>query len=301
MKILTSVIGSYPPLDLAGKPVTLEQAVQAQLDAGIDVISTGQLTGDMIEIFASKIGSVRPAQDGDGKWPFTVFGELSWPENGTTLLEHKAASMRLLNNSHNGKKPAIQLKGIVTGPYTLASACNNRFYKSEQELTQAFASVLNKELIALSEVADVLQIDEPSFCNGVPKYIRNVFDTLVKDVKKEIILHAHYGRTTPTDLLEILALPVQTISYDSAANPIVLDLLAKHKVKQDASVGCIMTDGNYLTGVNTIAGRIRRAARILGEGKIRYVTPDCGMRNLHQNTANQIMRRLVAARDSVSQ
>ena len=300
MKILTSVIGSYPPLDLAGKPVTLEQAVQAQLDAGIDVISTGQLTGNMIEIFAGKIGGIKLAQGfSDEKCPYIVSGALAWPEDGITVSEHKAAGMRLLNNSHNGNE-AIRLKGIVTGPYTLTTECNNRFYKSEQELTQAFASVLNKELIALSEVADVLQIDEPSFCNGVPKYIRNVFDTLVKDVKKEIILHAHYGRTTPTDLLEILALPVQTISYDSAANPIVLDLLAKHKVKQDASVGCIMTDGNYLTGVNTIAGRIRRAARILGEGKIRYVTPDCGMRNLHQNTANQIMRRLVAARDSVA-
>ena len=64
--LATTVVGSYPVVKTSGlrslfDPLhsALETAVTDQIAAGIDIISDGQIRGDMIQAFASKLPGVK--------------------------------------------------------------------------------------------------------------------------------------------------------------------------------------------------------------------------------------------------
>ena len=61
--LLTTAVGSYPPGDLPPKRA-IQQAMEDQIAAGIDLISDGQVRADMISLFAAGIPGFRHAQDG---------------------------------------------------------------------------------------------------------------------------------------------------------------------------------------------------------------------------------------------
>jgi len=296
MKILTSVIGSYPPTDSNGRPITLEQAVQAQLDAGIDVVTDGQTSGDMIDIFAGKIGGIELLEK-NGRRQYEITGELSRPAGGIIVPGQRRAKTYLLQ-----KKSQSLLKGVITGPYTLAKACANNYYGSEKDAVLALAEVLNTELRELQGVVDVLQIDEPSFYNGVPDYAKGLFSELTKGITKEIILHAHANKNHDlrAEVRKVAGLPVQVLSYDFTANPQIFNILRGFQFNQAISLGCIRTDVSFLPDADAVKQRIMQACRHFGD-KVKYVTPDCGLRLKTQDSANNVMRRLVLARDSVCQ
>ena len=283
MRILTSVIGSHPVNNL-------ETAIDAQLAEGIDVVTDGQTSGDMIQIFAGKIGGIELA---NGK--YKIARELSWPASGITVRDQWLALSYLLQ-----KKSRALLKGVVTGPYTLARACANNYYGSEEEAALALARVLNSELRELQHVIDVLQIDEPAFYFGVPDYAKPMFSDLVSGVDKEIILHAHANKNhdLQSEVRKVAELPVQVLSYDSATVPQVLSAIQRCAPEQHISLGCVRTDVSFLPK-KSVVRRINRAISLLGPERIRYVTPDCGLRLKTPATANKIMQRVVAARNYV--
>lgn len=282
MRILTSVIGSYPARNL-------EEAIDAQIEAGIDVVTDGQTSGDMIQIFASKIPGIIKCNE-----KYEIRGELAWPASGITVQDQNHAR----NHLSMRKSPAL-LKGIVTGPYTLAKACVNNYYGSEKDAALALARVLNSELRELQGVVDAVQIDEPAFYFGVPDYANNLFAELTRGIKKELILHAHANKYSDlqNEVRKVAALPVHVLSYDFAAVPRVRYAIAKCAPKQYISLGCVRTDVSGKLRAYNIANRIKSAVGRFGEGKIKYVTPDCGLRSKTPSTANEIMRRVVAARD----
>ena len=294
MKILTSVIGSYPPTDSNGRPITLEQAVQAQLDVGIDIVTDGQTTGDMIGIFAGKISGIELLEK-NGRRQYEIAGELGRPADGIIVPDQRRAKTYL-----SRKKSQALLKGVVTGPYTLAKACENNYYGSESDAALALAEILNAELLEMQDIIDVVQIDEPSFYNGAPDYAENLFMELTKGVKKEIILHAHANKNHDlrAEVRKVAGLPVQVLSYDFTANPQIFNVLRGFQFNQAISLGCVRTDVSYLPDVDAVKQRIMQVCGHFGD-KIKYVTPDCGLRLKTQDSANKIMRRLVQARDSV--
>ena len=63
LPLVTTVVGSYPTGNLPpGK--AMQRAIEDQLDAGIDVVSDGQIQGDMISQFASRIPGFTRLDDG---------------------------------------------------------------------------------------------------------------------------------------------------------------------------------------------------------------------------------------------
>ncbi len=105
----TTVVGSYPVVPgrgLAGMFDPLRHAaktaVEDQLLAGIDVISDGQVRGDMIRTFTSRLPGIRGQE---------VIGRVQSADHPITLSDTKYALTR-----HR------LVKGIVTGPSTLASS-----------------------------------------------------------------------------------------------------------------------------------------------------------------------------------
>jgi 5-methyltetrahydropteroyltriglutamate--homocysteine methyltransferase len=62
-------------------------------------------------------------------------------------------------------------------------------------------------------------------------------------------------------------------------------------------MGVVDIKDNVIEPADVIAGRIENAARVLGEGRVRWIHPDCGFWMLPRNVADGKMRALVDGRD----
>jgi 5-methyltetrahydropteroyltriglutamate--homocysteine methyltransferase len=62
-------------------------------------------------------------------------------------------------------------------------------------------------------------------------------------------------------------------------------------------MGVVDIKDNVIEPAGVIAGRIENAARVLGEGRVRWIHPDCGFWMLPRNVADGKMRALVEGRD----
>ncbi|MFA7072200.1 MAG: methionine synthase, partial [Methanoculleus sp.] len=119
----TTVVGSYPVVKGSGifalvDPLkhAVEVAVADQVAAGIDIISDGQVRGDMIRAFTSRLPGIRGS---------SVVGKVQPARQPITVGDTKYALSR---------HPKV--KGILTGPSTLAHglAVETPFYRNKDEL-----------------------------------------------------------------------------------------------------------------------------------------------------------------------
>ena len=153
----TTVVGSYPAepgrtmralLDPYHEAVC--QAVDAQINAGITIISDGQVRGDMIGTFASHLPGIR------GK---DIIGRVMPSDTPITINDTKYA-----------RKQHQYVKGIITGPSTLSYGLHisTPGYRSRDEVIPDIASALAAEARALDALdITMLQIDEPIFSTGI--------------------------------------------------------------------------------------------------------------------------------------
>lgn len=303
--VITSVVGSFPAeegLDraealagfYAGRPVdpfedALRDAVESQVAAGIDWVSDGQVRADMITLFSAHIPGMKVA---DGRT--TVVGTIEPPARSITrgdlLMAKRFAGDR------------ARVKGILTGPSTLALSCAVADgYRDERDLqlVHDIARVLRREaeeLVANGAVA--VQIDEPFFSTGVDELTARLaaVDTIARGLAVPVAMHV-CGDVS--DLMgEFLALEHVTIlDHEFAASPQVLDAISRDDLEGSGKrigYGCVRSDDATVEDVPTIVSRIRAAVSKLGAENI-IIDPDCGMRAFPHEVARAKLENMVKA------
>ena len=325
-KIKTTVVGSYPvPSWLVGNSsrVALHDAILTVLKiqelAGLDVISDGELkrfdpghpeTNGMIDYFLSQMDGVRtrlslsdlnrfradrgldyraaPAGIVDGK-----IGE------GTLDLPGDFASVRRLTR--------WPLKFTCTGPHMLAKVLTNCHYPGAPELALDLAAVLRKQLEPID--AAVVQLDEANI-SGHPEdrewaaeAINHVLDGIRAEKAVHICFGNYGGQTVQKGLWRNLIPFLNSLHADHLVLefarrgygelPDFLELDAKIGL----GIGVIDIKDNEVEEPALIASRIEQIVRTLGEGRLCYVHPDCGLWMLHRSVAEQKLRVLVQGRD----
>ena len=146
----TTVVGSYPAVKSKGLKsifnpyaAPLETAVSDQVKAGVDIISTGQIRGDMITTLTSQIPGIRDQN---------IIGTLQPTQSGMTVDDTKYALSR-----HS------QVKAMLAGPSTIAHALkiDTPLYRNRDEVIMDLAHVLAAEALRLQETGiTIFQIDE---------------------------------------------------------------------------------------------------------------------------------------------
>lgn len=155
--LATTVVGSYPVVKGSGISsffdpfkAAVETAVADQVNAGIDIISDGQVRNDMIPLFTARLPGIK-GQD--------VVGKVQPASGAITAGDAKYA---------RSKSPYV--KGVLTGPSSIAHGLHigTPMYRNKEELVPDLAAALAVEAKHL-EAAGVtlLQIDEPIFSTGV--------------------------------------------------------------------------------------------------------------------------------------
>lgn len=244
----TTVVGSYPTDNLP-PDAALERAVKDQVEAGIDLLSDGQVRADMISLFCAHIPGCR--QRPDGRWAVTE--RLQPPEAPITLHDWQRATALAAGRP---------VKGILTGPTTLACAVviePGAPYSGpgDPRLVADFAALLSNEAAALKAAgAKVIQVDEPFYSIGA---------AIDLTALGRITRHAHEpwlhvcGDTRPI-WRELQNAPVSVLQAETA-----------QPTSKTLCLGILRSDTDQLDSHEAIRERIANHSPT-------WISPACGLR-----------------------
>ncbi|HEX9037342.1 MAG TPA: hypothetical protein VF808_10170 [Ktedonobacterales bacterium] len=290
--LLTMVVGSYPTEGLPPRRA-IQQAVEDQLIAGVDVISDGEPRGDMITTFATRIPGIRRADD--GAWE--VIDTLDQPETPIVAPDFTLARALAARRA--------EVKAAVTGPVTMALALRvapDAPYIGPEDpaLILRLAEILAREVAALVACgARVVQVDEPSL--GLALRSERVPSELASDALREFAatpllpaLHVCGDiRDVAMDLL-LLDFSIYSVENTSIPNLATFDGEQLEFAGARVAAGCVSSADAEIEAVSVIRERVRAAMRLIPSERL-WVAPDCGLRELPRAVAREKLTRMVAA------
>lgn len=256
---------------------SLGDAVNAQVDAGIELVTDGQTRDDMIRLFARGLRGFRSRER------ITVVSRITY-KGGITVEDQRYARSLL--------PKGVLLKGIITGPTTLIKAVDHSYYGDPYEATMDTARALALEVEELSHVCDVIQIDEPHLSVDHVEYACEAIATVTEGADVPISLHVCGDVSDIAS--ELVEYPVDILDHEFAENPDLFDVYGDIDSEKRMAVG-VVTTRDELESEDTVFERISRAYDTFGPTCL--LDPDCGLRMLDRHTADGKMQLLVDARN----
>ena len=265
---------------------TILRVIKEQEDAGIDIITDGQIRwDDLVTPFAKNIegceinGLLRFFNNNVYYRKPVIKSRIAFKDY-TTLEDYKFAK------ANSSKK----LKVVLPGPLTWAKLSLDEYYKNLKTLVEDFSQILRKEAQRLDqEGVEYIQFDEPSLCN-FPQEIGLVKESLkiiTSGLKAKAILFLYFGsikNLTP----ELLNLAVDIIGIDLVSKPENLDALLKADVKKEVILGCLDARNTKMEDEKEVFKLIEKVAKKIPPEKI-YFSPSCGLEFLpHENALKKI-------------
>ena len=289
----TTIIGSYPLFPNRGKIMQnyfhhsrndiWKPLIQQVLDdinaAGIDILSDGQTRDPFIQLFARKLKGCRLRNRVE------IIDDIGY--NKPITVDDQRYIQSII-------PPEKKLKGVITGPYTLAKSCIDLYYHDEQEVAFSFANALRNEVEELHSSIDILGIDEPFFSVSFPEYAQDLLDILTKNISLPTFLHVCGNVSSAAP--KIFDLPVDILSHEFKARPNLFDIFQDYSYPQSLCIGCVRSDDIRIEPVQEITSHIQHALSLFGE-KIQYLSPDCGQRSLPRDVAYHKLDNLVQAKE----
>jgi 5-methyltetrahydropteroyltriglutamate--homocysteine methyltransferase len=199
------------------------------------------------------------------------------------------------------------LKFTLTGPHMLAKMLLDTHYKHKSELAFAIADVLAEQVKHID--APVIQLDEANL-PGAPEeweWAAEAINRVLRAVPGKPAVHlcfGNYGGQTVQKghwgrLVNYLnALHVDHIVMENAHRPPEeLEVFKELRPEIGFGLGVIDIKQTVIESPETIARAIERAEKILGQGRVKYIHPDCGFWMLKRGIADGKIRALARGRD----
>ncbi len=280
------VKGSRGRLDDNSRRAT-EDFIRRQEEMGFDVLADGEFyRGDMATDYARALGLPVPEEGG---WTRS-YDNRFWRRGTVDRPLERPGPMQVEQYKYAQSLASRPVKGMLTGPTTLANWNFDNYYGNREDLVFAWADVIRQEALALQEAgAQYIQIDEAAigerFWEVHDGLSREALERVTQGLHAYTIAHVCYGEF---DLIYpyLKYLPVNQIDIELSVD---LDLgLKRSRLLQmmkddpltrykDVAVGVIdIRPDIQVEDRDTVRRRIETAIDILGKGI--WVKPDCGFR-----------------------
>jgi 5-methyltetrahydropteroyltriglutamate--homocysteine methyltransferase len=327
--IRTTVVGSYPVPDwLAALPS--QQALidatrvvfKTQEMAGIDVMADGELyrfdvnhpdTNGMIDYFVRPLAGVRSTPGRIEMDDFANQPGMRFRAEPAGVVEGAIGegTLNLPRDYHRARALTRHpLKFTLTGPHMLSKTLLDRHYRSIPDLARAIGQVLAKQVADLDP--QVIQVDEANI-SGHPdegewaaEAINLVLDAATKAAERGVhVCFGNYGgQSIQTGEWKKLLSFMNRLHCDHVVLEFAFrgyDELVYFKDGLDPRIGIglgvIDVKVNTVETPELVAKRIEQAVRTVGDGRIRWVHPDCGFWMNKRSVADRKMEALVKGRD----
>lgn len=318
---LATVTGSYPrpvqPEDTLKKPTLAREeademvrwAVREQVDAGLDIITDGEVRRENMYYFFQK------RLDG------LSFDQMEYRTYGTAgfgieiaAVVGKIANPRfeLVRDWKVAREAApaeVEVKITCTGPHMLSKFSNNKrpdLYPTDRDLALAYAEVLNQELRDVVRAGcEFIQFDEPAW-TAFPEeavWAAEVLNRAAQGLSVKIGLHVCGGNArrrrvyfTPYEdlaeafaraLIDQVSLEHCTLGYN------MLTLWEKWKFKGEFAVGVIDQRSDAMEPPELVAERTRPVLDYFEPERL-LLASECGFQHVPLEITRGKLRALVA-------
>lgn len=294
-KILSSIGANY------SYKLAIKHAVESQLKAGIDIISDGQVRGEMVELFAKSTPGFKKKGN-----TFIIDSKISNFQKSFGANDLKLAIKYMnefLNNQKLSKKEKSEnktkkgVKGIVTGPCTIIQSSKlGPIYKDKNTAIMDMAYVIKDECISLEKAgAKLIQIDEPFISTGLidMKIAKQAIDLISDEISIPVSLHS-CGDISNV-FKDLSSFHVDIIDCEFAGHPKNLDILEKYSNNLNCKkigLGVINTKKYSIDPVEDIVKIIKKGIELVGKENL-YIDPDCGMKLLPDDIALSKLENMV--------
>lgn len=277
---LLNAFGSYDPFKKA-----IESSVIAQLDAGIDIVSDGQVRGDMVSIFTKFIPGMK-LEDGNT----VVVSKIRKPTQEISVNDLKYAK-KVIKDYYGGNIPEGKgIKGIITGPTTIIHSSRiQSFYKNKEDAIIDLANSLKFEVDAIAKKVnpEYIQIDEPFLSTGMVdmKVAKEAIDILHENLTVPLAMHV--CGTLDNAFKDIAKFSVDILDMEFAGNNVNLDVLEKNASligNKKIGFGCVDSSVNEVDDISDIDNLVSKAIDIVGKDNL-LLDPDCGLRRAPKEVA----------------
>ncbi|WOF15722.1 methionine synthase [Methanoplanus sp. FWC-SCC4] len=285
----TTVVGSYPAVRGKGlKSIinpfagALETAVSDQINAGIDIISSGQIRGDMITSFTSQIPGIKNQ---------TVSGPVLPSPKAITADDTRYALSR---------HPKV--KAMLAGPSTISHALKIETpnYRNRDELVLDLAQVIASEASKLESLGiTIFQIDEPILSTGIANMntAYEAVNAITGVLRVPTCLHICGNIENVLD--DVLKFPVDILDFEFSCNKDNLEAVSKKEIAdKQIGFGAVDSSDTEIDSMETIVKRIEKGVDIFGPEKL-LIDPDCGLRMHTREVAFAKLKNMVSATDKV--
>jgi len=292
---LLSALGAYDPFK-----ESIKDSVIAQLDAGVDIISDGQVRGDMVSIFTEYIPGMK-IEDGNT----FIVSKIRNPTQEISIKDLQFAK-KVMKEYYGGKIPEGKgVKGIITGPNTIIHSSRiQSFYKNKEDAIIDLAHSLKHEVDAIAKKVEpvYIQIDEPFLSTGMVdmKTAREAIDILHDGL--EIPLGMHVCGILSSTFKDISRFNVDILDFEFAGNDVNLGVLEENaNLISDKKIGfgCVDSSVNTVDDIADIEGLVTRAIDIVGKDNL-LLDPDCGLRRAPKDVAFEKLRLMNQIKDKYS-
>jgi 5-methyltetrahydropteroyltriglutamate--homocysteine methyltransferase len=287
--------------------------------AGLDVISDGELqrfdpghpeTNGMIDYFVSQMEGVRTRYSLSDLESFRSDAGVAYRSApaGVVVGRIGEGTLNLPADYRFARElTARPLKFTTTGPHMLAKVLTNQHYAGAAELAMDIAEVLRRQLASID--AAVVQLDEANI-SGHPEdagWAAEAINHVLGGLRTERAVHicfGNYGGQTVQkgfwrDLIPFLnRLHADHLVLEFARRGLgELESFRDLDPRLRLGMGVVDIKDNEVERAELIAARIEQAVRILGEDRLAWIHPDCGLWMLHRSVADRKLRVLVEGRD----
>ena len=293
-KLLNS-FGSFDPFKQA-----IKDSVIAQLDAGVDIISDGQVRGDMVSIFTKYIPGMK-IEEGNT----FIVSKIRKPTREISIDDLKYAK-KVMNDYYNGNIPeGCGVKGIITGPNTIIHSSRIQgFYKNKEDAILDLAHSLKFEVDAIAKKVEpvYIQVDEPFLSTGMVemKTAREAID-IIKD-GLEVPLGMHVCGLLNNAFKDLVKFNVDILDMEFAGNNVNLGVLEKNAsllLNKKVGFGCVDSSVNEVDDVNDVDELVKKAIEIVGKDNL-LLDPDCGLRRAPKDVAFEKLKLMNEIKDKYS-
>ena len=328
-EIRATVVGSYPaPEWLIALP-----SQQALIDAtkvvfkiqelaGIDVIADGELyrwdvnhpdTNGMIEYFIRPMEGVRSQITRKDIEEFRRMEGMGFRAAPAGVVEGPIDEGALtLSEDYRRARVCTHhpMKFTITGPHMLCKTLMDRHYKNRPDLAVALAQALAKQVGEID--ADVIQVDEanitgrPDEGEWAAAAINIVLDSaaLAKEKGAHLCFGNYGGQSIQKGEWQKLIGFINRLHCDHVLLEMAFRGYDELKYFKDGldpriglGLGVIDIKVNTVETPEAVAKRIEEAVKIVGEGRVKWVNPDCGFWMNKRSIADRKITALVKGRD----
>jgi len=308
----TTAVGSYPkPASLLEarrkalrKRITKEELaelerqatrewIRIQEELDMDLLVDGEMyRGDMVAYFADEMDGF------DIAGLVRSYGNRYYPKPvvvGPVGRKHPVTVEWFTYAQSLTPRP---VKGMLTGPYTIAEWSFNEYYPSRRELVLELARAIREEVLDLQRAgARYIQIDEPAIHTRPEEDFElavEAMEVVTDGVSAYTVSHICYG-----DVRKIYPamLRLAVNQLDLALKNEEFSLLESFKqppFTKDIGLGVVDAHSHRIETVDEVLSGIRKAMDVIPPSQI-WISPDCGLKTRTTEETVEKLRVMVEA------